>query len=188
MRLYLIRHAPVAVPEGTCYGRSDIELADDWPQRLAEITAKLPAGGINGTNLYTSPLTRCQLLADGLGPNAQRNVLLREMDFGVWEGQPWSDIPREEIDAWLNNLEDFRPPGGESLGEAYQRCIEFLDQIGNRSHENAFIMTHGGVICCLVAHALGLPLKNATRLQVDFGGVSILRIEAGLSRLECLNV
>ncbi len=188
MLLYLIRHTPVVLPDGICYGSTDVDLAEDWPKRLVHIVHKLPREAISDDNLYTSPLKRCHTLAQRLGHNAQSSELLREMDFGNWEGRLWSDISRGEIDEWRNNLEDFRAPGGESLGDVSQRCVRFLEQIEARQHEKAFVMTHGGVVRCLVAHALGLPLKNAARIHVDFGGVSILRLEGELLRLECLNV
>ncbi len=188
MLLYLIRHTPVVLPDGICYGSTDVDLAEDWPKRLVHIVHKLPREAFSDDNLYTSPLKRCHTLAQRLGHNAQSSELLREMDFGNWEGRLWSDISRGEIDEWRNNLEDFPAPGGESLGDVSQRCVRFLEQIEARQHEKAFVMTHGGVVRCLVAHALGLPLKNAARIHVDFGGVSILRLEGELLRLECLNV
>ncbi len=188
MLLYLIRHTPVVLPDGICYGSTDVDLAEDWPKRLVHIVHKLPREAISDDNLYTSPLKRCHTLAQRLGHNAQSSELLREMDFGNWEGRLWSDISRGEIDEWRNNLEDFPAPGGESLGDVSQRCVRFLEQIEARQHEKAFVMTHGGVVRCLVAHALGLPLKNAARIHVEFGGVSILRLEEELLRLECLNV
>ena len=188
MLLYLIRHTPVVLPDGICYGSTDVDLAEDWPKRLVHIVHKLPREAISDDNLYTSPLKRCHTLAQRLGHNAQSSELLREMDFGNWEGRLWSDISRGEIDEWRNNLEDFPAPGGESLGDVSQRCVRFLEQIEARQHEKAFVMTHGGVVRCLVAHALGLPLKNAARIHVACGGVSILRREGELLRLECLNV
>ncbi len=188
MLLYLIRHAPVAVADGVCYGRTDIDLAEGWPEKLTAIAAKLPVDAITDDNLYTSPLKRCHTLAAGLGGNPRTSELLREMDFGAWEGRQWGSIPRDEIDAWLGDLEGFQPPGGESLGDVSWRARRFLDQIQERQHDNAFVMTHGGVVRCLIAHALGMPLNNAARIHIDFGGVSILRLEGALIRLEGLNL
>ena len=168
MLLYLIRHTPVAVDDGVCYGRSDVDLADDWPHRLEQVAKKLPAGSITGKNLYTSPLTRCRTLADRLGPGAQSSDLLREMDFGSWEGRRWDSIPRSDIDAWLADLVSYRAPGGESLGDVSQRCVRFLQQLRAQAHENVIVVTHGGVVRCLVAHALGMPLNNGNHWAVQF--------------------
>ena len=30
VRVYLVRHTPVDLPEGVCYGRSDVALAAGW--------------------------------------------------------------------------------------------------------------------------------------------------------------
>ena len=111
-----------------------------------------------------------------------------EMDFGEWEGQSWTEIPRDDIDRWAGNPDEFRAPGGESLGDVFNRGERFLSQISEQQLETTFVMTHGGVIRCLVAHALGLPLKNAVHIHVGFGGVSVLRMDGESLGLECLNV
>lgn len=188
MLLYLIRHTPVAVEDGMCYGRTDVELTKDWPRRLEQVAKKLPVAEITSENLYTSPLKRCHTLADTLAGNARSSELLREMDFGTWEGRLWKSIPRNEIDAWLENLEHYRAPEGESLGDVSNRALRFLEELGGRDHDSVFVMTHGGVVRCLVAHALGLPMNNAVRIHVDYGGVSILRLEGAVVRLEGLNL
>ena len=187
MDVYLIRHTPVAVPSGTCYGASDIELALGWPEELERIRGKLPLARLTGDNLYTSPLKRCRTLAQSLHPGAKPNELLREMDFGEWELKPWGDIPREHVEAWLADLENVAAPGGESLADVYARGAAFLRQLEAEAHEIAFVMTHGGMLRCLLAHALGLPLGNADRLQIDYGGVSKIRLEGPRVRIDWIN-
>lgn len=188
MRLYLIRHPRVAVADGICYGRTDVDLHEDWPGSVARIEAKLPTEAVTEENFYTSPLRRCHAPASRLAPRVRTSEHLREMDFGEWEGRPWSSIPRDEIDAWRANLTEFRAPGGESLGDVSRRSLAFLSEIERREHDHAFVVTHGGVVRCLVAHALGLPLDNAVRVHVDFEGVSILRIDGDVIRIEGLNL
>ena len=62
MKVTLIRHTKVAVPEGTCYGWSDVALADTFEQEAAatkhNLQKNLPFDAI-----FSSPLTRARQLA-----------------------------------------------------------------------------------------------------------------------------
>ncbi len=187
MLVYVIRHTPVDVPKGLCYGRSDVGLHADWRKHFAEVRKRLPLHALSGTNVYSSPLQRCVLLANELADSVQTSTLIQEMDFGDWELNPWDSVPKETIDRWLGDLANVPPPGGEALNDVYARAARFFTELAEAPHEVAFVLTHGGVIRCLVAHVLGLPLANAARLQVDYGGITRLRIERGLSQVESLN-
>ena len=188
MRLYIIRHTPVSVPSGTCYGASDVALTADWPEHLDKIRDKLPLADISEDNLYSSPLTRCATLAKELGPTPSFDDRLKEMDYGDWEGRPWAEIDTVERDAWLSDLESYRTPNGESLGDVYQRASQCVSEIARRDHEVAFVVTHGALIRCLVAYGLGLSLNNAARMQIDYGGVSRLLIDGERRQVESMNV
>ena len=188
MRLYIIRHTPVSVPSGTCYGASDVALTPDWPEHLDKIRDKLPLEDIGADNLYSSPLTRCATLANALGPAPSFDDRLKEMDYGDWEGRPWADIDALERDAWLNDLESYRTPNGESLGDVYERASQCVSEIASRDHEVAFVVTHGALIRCLVAYGLGLGLNNSARMQIDYGGVCRLLIDGKRRQVESMNV
>jgi len=105
-RLWLVRHPRTAVPAGLCYGAADVPIDD---AHLVELLAALPARLPRDAALYSSPLSRCLRLARalhgaGFAPPAV-DARLREMDFGRWEGRLWSELPREEIDAWRDDIE-----------------------------------------------------------------------------------
>ena len=188
MLIYLIRHAPVEVPSGTCYGSTDVALAPDWREQLESIRHKLPMDQVGEDNVYSSPLQRCLILARGLTPNPHVDERLKEMHYGGWEGRLWSEIPRAETTTWLSDLENVHTPDGESLGDVYQRGVECLVEIAETATDPVFVMTHGAMIRCLVVFALGMPLNHAARIQIDYGGVSRLRFEADRKHLECMNV
>ena len=146
MLVYLVRHTPVDVPTGVCYGRSNVGLHADWRQHVAAVRARLPVDQLSGDNVYSSPLSRCVLLAQELSDSVRQDELLREMDFGDWELNAWDAVPRQDIDRWLEDLANTRAPGGEALGDVYARATRFLSWLGERPHDVAFVVTHGGVI------------------------------------------
>lgn len=188
MNIYLIRHTPVAVPRGTCYGFADVDVTDDWKTFAQAVKRKLPDTSIRDDNVFTSPLTRCALLSAEIGPTPIADDRLKEMNYGRWEGQLWDEIGREQLDAWLSNLEHYKTPDGESLGEVRDRGVAFLDDLRETGLEDAFVITHGGMVRCLIAHAIGLDLAHAARLSIDYASVTQLKIDRDHRRMEKMNV
>ncbi len=60
MRVHLLRHLPVCLPEGVCYGASDVDSLAATDADLAPIRALLMA---SPTLLVSSPMRRCRVLA-----------------------------------------------------------------------------------------------------------------------------
>jgi len=148
MRLWLVRHARVALPEGVCYGASDVPLDAAATQAAAQaLAARLPPG----LRVWHSPLSRCELLAlalQGLRPDLmlKPDARLRELDFGAWEGRPWSAIGREAFDAWLADFAHARPGGdGESVAALMARVAAAFDAWRAGGRDAAWV-THAGVI------------------------------------------
>ncbi len=119
--MILLRHTRPAVAEGTCYGRTDLDLPADFPDHAAAAIAALPPV----SRIVSSPLSRCLRLAEAVasarGLDLSVDPRLAEMDFGAWEGLPWSAIPRDEVDAWAADFHGARPHGGESVADLAAR-------------------------------------------------------------------
>jgi len=162
MDLILLRHPKVAVT-GICYGRSDVPLGETAPDDIARAVLSTP----RAMRLVTSPAPRCRALADGLaraqGLTVQVDPRLRELDFGAWEGRPWQDIPRHELDAWAEDPETRAPPGGETFGQLKARVSAALDACGP-----AIVVTHAGPIRALWTAHLALSFDDACRRKVPF--------------------
>jgi alpha-ribazole phosphatase len=128
-RLWLVRHPRPAVPVGLCYGAADVPIDD---AHLVELLEGLPARLPRDAAVYSSPLSRCLRLARALHAagfaSPTVDARLREMDFGRWEGRHWSELPREEIDAWRDDIERYVPPGGESVASLAGRGLDFVDR------------------------------------------------------------
>lgn len=182
MKLWLVRHAQVALPEGRCYGASDVPV-QPGASRLAaaQLVRQWPAG----LTIWHSPLSRCELLAHALQAFEPDFMLkpdprLRELDFGAWEGQAWSDIGRQAIDAWLADFAHARPGGhGESVAALMQRVAAAFDdwRAGGR---DAVWVTHAGVIRAALLIARGQrSLQRADEwpaASIAFGGVQAIEV------------
>lgn len=157
MELILIRHPAPDLPQGLCYGSSDVAVA---PATLAaahaQLAPQLAAALQRGVALYASPLRRCTSLAAMLGA-FRTDARLAEMDFGAWEQRPWTDIAREEVDAWAGDLLGYRPGGGETVAEVAARVQGFLDDL----RQDAIVICHAGTIRLIAAIAAGAPILQA---------------------------
>ena len=161
MMLWLVRHAQVLLPRGVCYGASDV--AAQAPATLAaaqDLAAELPAG----LALLSSPRKRCEQLAQALVQlrpdlSYQTSAHLAEMDFGCWEGQPWSAIPKSAVDAWVSDFGSHRFGGRESVTEVMQRVALVFDA-NRRQNQDAAWITHAGVIRASQLLAKGLRQVN----------------------------
>jgi alpha-ribazole phosphatase len=166
MILHLVRHPRPLVAAGTCYGRLDIE-AENARVAARQLRAELPSG----LPVWSSPLHRCTALAGLLHPAPRHDGRLTEMDFGAWEGRPWEEIPRHELDAWAADVAGYAPPGGESPRDLQRRALDF---VAGLTVPEAVLVTHAGVIRVLVAHRRRLPAREWTTLHFDFGSRTII--------------
>lgn len=167
MILHLIRHPKPRIANGICYGRLDL-LAENSAVVADKLQLELPAG----LPLWSSPLLRCRALAECLHPQPMFDERLAEMNFGEWEGRPWDDIPRAQLDAWAADVAGYIPPGGESALALQHRALSF---IAGLNASEAVIVTHAGVIRTLLAHWRGLPAERWTELVFPYA--SCTRVE-----------
>jgi alpha-ribazole phosphatase len=172
MKLTLIRHTSLQVAPGICYGQSDIDVAASFANEAANTQTKI--ANINFDAVYTSPLQRCVKLAEALNlGDAVQDNRLKELHFGDWEMQAWNDMPRDIFDAWAQDYANLAPPNGETFSQLQHRGLAFLDNIMTTSPEaNICVVSHGGMIRAMLAHALDMPLKGLFRFDIDYGSVT----------------
>jgi alpha-ribazole phosphatase len=166
MEVYVIRHTKVAVGSGTCYGQSEVPLADTFLSNVEAFKKILPPAF---DAVFCSPLLRCKTLADALAPGrVQLAAALMEMNFGNWESQLWNDIDQTALRAWMSDFVHQSPPNGENLTELFARVAAFLDELRFQSHERVLLVTHAGVIRCIWAYLLDVPLHNIFKIPVSY--------------------
>lgn len=149
---------------GTCYGATDLPLADDPAIHAAALQTLLPAG----VPVYSSPLVRARLLAEALHPAPLFDDRLREIDFGDWEMQAWDDLDRALLDAWAADPFHFVPPGGEAVASLRARVVDFLAGLPGE----AVLVAHAGVIKVCAAERAGEA--DWFGLRFDYATVSLI--------------
>jgi alpha-ribazole phosphatase len=172
MILTLIRHTRVDIPTGLIYGQTDVPLAKTFEDEAAAILKKLE--GITFDSIYSSPLSRCRLLAERIAETNQvvyDNRLL-EMNFGVWEGKLWTDVETtSEATEWFKNYFEVACPEGESYAIVYNRIQLFLNDIKAKSAQNCCVVTHGGQFRAFLSIIEDQTPQTLFNRKIDYGEV-----------------
>ncbi len=147
-----MRHPAPLIAPGVCYGqRLDLATVPAGPMASDPLLA-------GAHRVWTSPARRClgvaRLIAASLGVELRVDNRLHEIDFGAWEGQPWSAIPRADLDRWAADPLAFAPPGGESGAALIARVQDF--HAGLR--DDCVVVSHGGPLKVLGTLLRGQPM------------------------------
>jgi len=166
--LYLVRHPEPKLEKGVCYGQTDLMLVEGAIEKvLVQIKDKLP----HSLPIYSSPLKRCSALAEKLGPY-ETDRRLMELNFGDWELQKWDDISPMELESWMMDYMNQRPPNGENGNDLHARVGDFLEELENKP---TIIVGHLGVFRSIYAHVNKIPLQQAfEKFNMSYGEVQKL--------------
>jgi broad specificity phosphatase PhoE len=146
--------------------------------------------GIRIGEVWTSDLQRAaktaQILQEELGGRMRIDSRLRERSFGKFEGMAFRELSaelhkkqeRDRVDAM-----NVRPPGGESLKDAYLRLKPVAQELF-RSRENRIMVGHGASCALLIAHLVkgGVETSRAFRFG-NTGVTEFIRRPDGLFQL-----
>ena len=177
MLLWTIRHSKPYNPKDVCYGRLDFDVSPTFPEESDGAIQAFLATGAKPSKLYSSPLLRCMRLADKVSAATNLPIekidAIQEINFGKWEGQKLTEVPRSEMYAWQKDLRGFRFPGGESFYDVDLRAGKFLDSLPDNGE---FLwVTHAGVIAAIMHSRCGLPDNRF--VEGEFSYTMVTRFE-----------
>ncbi len=184
MNVYLIRHTTSDVRPGTCYGQSDVGLALSFADECVPLLAKLPT---TWDRVYSSPLRRCRQLAKQLAASPIVDDRLQELNFGDWEGCFWNDIAPQKLQPWMDDFVNVACPRGESYQMLSERVTAFWQELPEGPFETLLVVAHAGPIRAILAQALQLPLEHSFRLAIDYGSVSLVRVQNQYATIQFVN-
>lgn len=172
MEIYLIRHTTPKIKKGICYGASDLEVVESFPEEAAAIRAVLPTYQ-REIRVISSPLIRCKQLADFISVPQQVVVdnRFKEMSFGNWELQAWNAIDSDILKEWFKNFVTIPSPNGESFQEVHDRAMRAFQEIRQGDHSQVWIVAHSGIIRAILSNLKSAPLKEAFNEKMAYGVV-----------------
>lgn len=178
MKITLVRHTSVDVPEGTCYGQTDVPVKTSFADEAAVVKQNLQTYE-PFDKVFCSPLSRCVKLATYCGyADAQHDKRLMEMNMGDWEMRLYNDIRDPYINDWYNDYLHLPTPHGESFEMQYRRVSQFFEELRQQPYENVAIFAHGGVLICAQIYAGTVSFSNAFQALVPYGGIIHLQLNS----------
>lgn len=149
--LWAWRHPRADAAAGRCIGRTDVPVDARRAKRLAHRIRAAARRHDLPRELWVSPLARARAVGRWLarwGWRVRVDARLAELDFGRWDGRPWSRIAWTDVEAWRADLLHHAPGGGETLAALADRVRDFV-----AGHAGpTLVVTHGGWL-----NALRLP-------------------------------
>jgi len=186
-RWWWVRHAPVEVNDGRCYGRSDLPCRTDDEVGFRALARRLPKDAVWVTSsLMRTHQTAAAIVAAGLpGPDPipGADVLvepdLDEQSFGDWQGQTYVSLAQQRAEEyhrfWFAPARE-RAPGGESFVDLIERVAPVIQRL-NRDFAGRDIIAvaHGGTI--RAALGLALDLSPEVSLSFTIDNISLTRLD-----------
>lgn len=188
----LVRHGrtganTAGVLAGRARGVSLDAVGREQAARTADALAAVPLAEI-----VSSPLERCRQTARVLRARQAAptpvtvDAGLTECDYGEWQGRALADLAREPLWTVVQQQPSAAVfPGGESLAALHARAtatVRRRDAAVEAQHGPRAVwaaVSHGDVIKCVLADALGLHLDLFQRLTVGPASVSVIRFGPG---------
>ncbi len=192
-RLILVRHGQTEMNKQKLYfgklnpklNNLGIEQVQNAKKYLEEIKEK-----ISYDLIYSSPLLRAKETAE-ICNYLEKNIIfdknLEEIDFGIFEGLTYKKILEKfpnEVKKMENSWSDYNYETGESPKEMYERVINFVENLD--FSKNILIVSHWGVINCILSHFLSNNLEAFWKYAVKNGGIAILKGDLNFCYLEKL--
>ena len=122
--------------------------------------------------MLSSPLKRARQTAELAGfPNPQLTPLLKEVDYGEYEGLTSKQI-HERNPSW----EVFKDgcPGGENPVEIYSRALDLI-ALATQSGERVLAFAHGHILRGIGAAWIRADISVGAGLMLDVATLSVLR-------------
>jgi broad specificity phosphatase PhoE len=189
LRLLLARHGQTDWNAQRRYqGHAPVPLNQTGREQAAALGRRLARESIDA--IYSSDLPRAwqtaQIVAEACDLPVQPEPLLREMDFGEWQGRTHAEIPahREQepptpAPARARHQEplSFAPAGGETLAQLAERISSALEIARSTQQDKTILwVTHGGPLRTLLCLVLGLGLDKNGLFRTQTASVSELHV------------
>ncbi len=161
-RFGLLRHAPTEWnQQKRIQGKTDSPLipagrarAAAWGKQLSQFSWNRMMASDLGRALETADLVN-----EALGVSVTQDIRLREQDWGEWTGKTIKEAEEAYAGALAEQVNKgwaFCPPGGESRLRVRERSCRALETAAEAwPGETIMVVTHEGVIKCLVYGLLG---------------------------------
>ncbi len=195
MRFVFVRHGESTYnAEGRIQGQQDAPLSERGRAQATRVAERLRGAVFDAC--YASDLSRAADTARVImqfhpAIPYETTPLLREIGFGVFEGLMVGEIENmypDEYAEWNQDRREYTPPGAESVRDLHTRAVQAFAWLRERGHSGSvLVVSHGGLMRSMVAHALGFALEDRLRFHFDNTSISVILEEPWGSSLRLCN-
>ncbi|QNM16020.1 histidine phosphatase family protein [Fusobacterium hominis] len=190
-KLIIVRHGQTKMnADGLFFGKLDPELTEQGKKQAK--TAREKIKSFNYDNIYSSDLKRAATTADIINYKNKEIIYdsrLQEIDFGIFEGLTYEEIKNKypkECKQSEEDWENYNFETGESPKEMQQRAVSFIESLD--LNKDNLIVTHWGIIGCILSWYLSTGLKSYWNYSVNNCGIVVIDFCDGFPVLTGLNI
>jgi alpha-ribazole phosphatase len=176
--IFLLRHGQIQGHETKRFiGRTDIPLDETGVTQA--LFWKNAFARIQFDRIYSSNLTRCRDTAALICPEKEIRIDpgLNEINMGTWDGESFDHIKATMPDLFQQRgeqIETFRPPGGESFNDLKTRVAPFFEDLSQNLNGPTLVVTHSGVIRVMICHYLGKAPGQLLDVKLGYSHLFLL--------------
>lgn len=190
-KLIIVRHGQTQMNvEGIFFGKLDPSLNEVGRIQCKKAENILKEYSYDA--IYSSDLLRAAETAEMINYlklPVKFDKRLQEIDFGIFEGLSYKEIKEKypaECEKSKNEWKTFDFVTGESLEKLQSRAIEFIESLDKT--KNNLVVTHWGVINCILSWYFSDKLESYWKYSVENGGICIIEFADGFPILKGLNI
>ena len=176
--LFLLRHGQIQGHKTKRFiGQTDIPLDETGVAQA--LFWKNAFSQIRFDRVYSSTLVRCRDTAGLICPEREIRVdaRLNEINMGTWDGKPFDHIKATLPDLFQQRgeqIESFKPPGGESFNDLYNRAAPFFETLAQNLLSPTLVITHSGVIRVMICRYLGMGPEQLMDVKLGYSHLFLL--------------
>ena len=148
-------------------GQKDIPLNEEGLRQAQQLASQLNGRPFDA--IYSSDLLRAlktaEILHIGRDIPLRTDIRLREICFGEWEGEVFSEMYAKYPERFTQSRANpaiVMAPGGESVAQVAERTTSFANDVSQLYPlGKVLVVTHGMALATLYCRANGLPLTDA---------------------------
>lgn len=162
--IYLVRHCESMSNRLHSFaGRADVDISAKGQLQLDCLKEYFK--NIKLDKIYSSPLIRAVKTAEAINAYHSLPIITEEgfieMDLGILDGKPVSEMNDEQVKAWNLDPDSFYVEGGETMRMVADRAMKTLTKVAEESNGKTIaISSHGGVIRNIIRVIKGYSPKG----------------------------
>ncbi|MBN2543754.1 histidine phosphatase family protein [bacterium] len=183
-KFILVRHGETEWnKQGVFRGRKDLALNENGIQQAKALSQWLANEKIDA--VFSSPLKRAIQTAEQIASPRNLEVKIEEnfnnIELGEWQGEPKTGIKDkypEEWNLWINDTENWKVKGSETLQDIRDRAIPAVQKLTEEyTGKTVVIVSHRSVLKLLITTLIGIESGGFWNVYLDNASYSILEYD-----------